>query len=222
MPYVTVGEKDFFHIQDILNYFRKGDPVTNNTNKSIVKINSHKDKNAVAKPSPNINRNLITSINKEFLLNLETTNPIFIVDGSYNFESNTVGTGMLLVENGTLVTGYSNVRNIKTTKTTICEYLALLDAFRMIKRKNIMKATIISDQEPFAKGIHIDFKKSVYEPIVKPYMKEIKDLLEKLEGKVDLRFVGILKGGKKNLLHKNAHFLSREYKKEIFENMEIV
>jgi hypothetical protein len=52
-------------------------------------------------------------------------------------------------------------------------------------------------------------------------MKEIKDLLGKLEGKVDLRFVGILKGGKKNPLHKNAHFLSREYKKEIVENMEI-
>jgi ribonuclease HI len=221
MPYVTVGEKDFFHIQDILNYFRKGDPVTNKTNESIVKINSHKEKNAVAKTSPSINGNLIMSINKEFLLNLETNNPIFIVDGSYNFENNTVGTGMVVVENGTIATGYSNVRNVKTTKTTICEYLALLDALRMIKGKNIKQASIITDQEPFTKGIHIDLKKSVFEPVVQPYMKEIKDLLGKLEGKVDLRFVGILKGGKKNPLHKNAHFLSREYKKEIVENMEI-
>lgn len=219
MPYVTVGDKDFFHIQDILNYFRKGDLVSNNFKGHIV---THKKKNAVAKPQPRINGNLITSINKEFLQNLKTANPIFIVDGSYNFENNTVGTGMVLVENGTIVTGYSNVRNIKTTKTTICEYLALLDALRMIKRKNIKKASIITDQEPFAKGIHIDLEKSVFEPVVKPYMKEIKDLLENLEGKVDLRFVGILKGGKKNPLHKNAHFLSREYKKEIFENMEIV
>jgi hypothetical protein len=77
------------------------------------------------------------------------------VDGSYNFKINTVGTGMVLVENGKIVTGYSNFRNIKTTKTTI-------------------------------------------------------------------RFVRILKGGKKNPLHKNAHFLSQEYKKEIFENLEIV
>jgi ribonuclease HI len=129
---------------------------------------------------------------------------------------------MVLVENGTIATGYSNVRNVKTTKTTICEYLALLDALRMIKGKNIKQASIITDQEPFTKGIHIDLKKSVFEPVVQPYMKEIKDLLGKLEGKVDLRFVGILKGGKKNPLHKNAHFLSREYKKEIFENIGIL
>jgi ribonuclease HI len=222
MPYITVGEKDFFHIQDILNYFRKGDPVTNNSKDSNVKIRSHKEKNAAVKPAPNINANLILSINKEFLLNLETTNPIFIVDGSYNFENNTVGTGMVLVENGTIVTGYSNVRTIKTTKTTICEYLALLDALRMIKRKNIKIASIITDQEPFTKGIHIDLEKPVFELVVKPYMKEIKDLLETLEGKIELRFVGVLKSGKKNPLHKNAHFLSRGYKKEIFENMEIV
>jgi ribonuclease HI len=219
MPYVTVGEKDFFHIQDILKYFRKGDSITKNGNDSVLEKGSQRAK---AQPKVNTNGNLITSINKEFLVNLDTAIPVFIVDGSYNFENNTVGTGLVLVEKGEIVTGFSNVRNIKTTKTNICEYLAILDALRMVKRKNIMKATIITDQEPFAKGIHIDLNKSVFEPVVNPYMKEIRDLLEELEGKVDLRFVGILKGGKKNPLHKNAHFLSREYKKEIFENIGIL
>lgn len=47
-------------------------------------------------------------------------------------------------------------------------------------------------------------------------------LLEELERKVEFRFVGVLKSGKKNPLHKNAHFLSRVYKKEIFDNMGIL
>ncbi|MDF2791669.1 MAG: hypothetical protein K0S80_4771 [Neobacillus sp.] len=219
MPFVTVGEKDFFHIQDILKYFRKGDPITKNGNDSVLEKGSQRDK---AQLKVNTNGNLIRSINKEFLLNLDTAIPVFIVDGSYNFEKNTVGTGMILIENGEIVTGFSNVRNIKTTKTNICEYLAILDALRMVKRKHFKKATIITDQEPLTKGIHIDLQKSVFEETVKPYMKEIKGLLVELEGKVDLRFVGVLKSGKKNPLHKNAHFLSRDYKKEIFENMEIV
>jgi hypothetical protein len=75
----------------------------------------------------------------------------------------------------------------------------------LVKRKNIKKAIIVTDQVPFTKGIQIDLKKPNYEAAVKPYMKEIKDLLDELKGKVNLQFVGILKGGKKNPLHKKEH-----------------
>lgn len=62
---------------------------------------------------------------------------------------------------------------------------------------NIKKAIIVADQVPFTKGILIDLKKANYEAAVKPYMKENKDLLDELKGKVNLQFEGILKGGKK-------------------------
>jgi hypothetical protein len=75
----------------------------------------------------------------------------------------------------------------------------------MVKKQNIKKTIIVTDQAPFKKGIQIDLKKTNYEVAVKPYMKEIKDLLDELKGKVILQFVGILKVGKKNPLHKKEH-----------------
>ncbi|MEH7253507.1 reverse transcriptase-like protein [Neobacillus niacini] len=225
MPFVTVGEKDFFHIQDILNYFRKGDPIVTNTKESDKDKNEQSKKTKATQPSVKSNVVPIKPKKVDFVVNLSANIshkiPLFIVDGSYNFENNSVGTGMLLIEKREKVTGFSNVRTIKTAKTNICEYLAVLDALRMINIKNIEKAIIITDQELFAKGIQIDLNKTIYEPVIKPYMKEIKELVEKLEGKVDLQYVGILRDGKKNLLHKKAHSLSRGYKKEVFENMEI-
>jgi ribonuclease HI len=222
MPYVTVGKNDFFHIQDILDYFRKGDSVTQKAN--VIE-------KELLTPKPVVNHPIMNTIesakkkNKEILQDigshLSKKIPYIIVDGSYKYENNTVGTGLVMVENWECVTGFSNVRSIKTLKTNICEYLAVLDALRMIKRKNIKKAIIVTDQVPFSKGIQIDVKKANYEAAVKPYMKEIKELLEDLKGKVNLQFVGILKGGKKNLLHKKAHILSREYKKDVYENMDI-
>jgi ribonuclease HI len=167
---------------------------------------------------------LLTS--KETLLmhlgsNFEENTPLFFVDGSYNFENNDVGTGLVLVENREITTGYSYVKKIKTTKTNICEYVAILDALRIIKRKKIHKAIVITDQEHFAKGINIDLKKTVYEPVIKPYMKEIKQLMLELEGKVVIEYVGNLKAGNKNPLFQKAHLLSREYKKKVFVHLEI-
>lgn len=42
-----------------------------------------------------------------------------------------------------------------------------------------------------------------------------------MKGKVVVKFVGELNKGKKNLLYKKAHTLSREYKTGLFKQLEI-
>jgi ribonuclease HI len=197
IPFERVGERDFFHIQDILDYYRKG---SGNTTKG--------------KPA--------RSSKEEFLMplcvNVPKEIPIIIVDGSYNFKKNKVGTGLVLVENREKATGISNVRNIKTTKSIVCEFLALLDALRIMKKKKINKAIIVTDQESWSKGIAIDLHS--YEGSVKPYIKELNQLWTELNGKVVVKFVGEINEGKKNLLYKKAHTLSRAYKKGTSEQLE--
>ena len=66
MPFERVGEKDFFHIQDILDHYRKG---------SVV----------IPKGTPPAR-----SSKKKFLLplclNIPKEVPFIIIDGSYNFK----------------------------------------------------------------------------------------------------------------------------------------
>ena len=189
LPFERVGEKDFFHIQDILNCYRKGVVITKTTSNGYSK--------------------------KKFLMPFCVKNPVeipyIIVDGSYNFIDGKAGTGLVLVENWDNATGISNVRDIKTTKPIVCEYLALLDALRMMKKKKYNKAIIISDQEAWTKGINIDLNN--YESSVKSYLNEVKQLLVEQKGKFVIKFVGEINKGKKNQLYIKADSLSKEYKK---------
>lgn len=195
MPFVRVGEKDFFHIQDILNYYRKGGVITKGTSAS-----SSKKKYLMP---------LCANISKDV--------PVMIIDGSYSFDDYKAGTGLVLVKNMDTATGMSNVRSIKTTKPIVCEFLALLDALRSIKKNKFNKAIIVTDQEAWTRGIAIDV--NIYEAAVKPYMKEIDQLLTELKGKAVIKFVGEMNKGKKNVLYKKADSLSKEYKKGIFEGV---
>ncbi|MBT2743897.1 reverse transcriptase-like protein [Bacillus sp. ISL-77] len=199
MPFERVGEKDFFHIQDILDHYRKG-PVV------ILKGTSS-----------------ARSSKKKYLmplcLNIPKEVPFIIVDGSYNFNNHNAGTGLVLIENRDTATGISNVRNIKTAKSIVCEFLALLDALRLIKNQKIYKAIIVTDQEAWSKGIAIDV--NAYEGSVKPYIKEFNQLWNELQGKTVVKFVGELSNGKKNVLYKKAHTLSRAYKKAAIDHLDL-
>lgn len=197
LPFERVGEREFFHIQDILDYYRKG---------SIV----------VTKGTPT------SGTKKKFLMplcvNVPKDVPFIIVDGSYNFNKCKAGTGLVLIENRDTATGISNVRNIKTTKPIVCEFLALLDALKMMKKKKINKAIIVTDQKNWSKGIAID--ENMDEGSVKPFLKELNLLWTELKGKVLVKFVGEINEGNRNLLYKKAHTLSREYKKGLIEQLE--
>ncbi len=198
MPFEKVGEKDFFHIQDILDYYRKGSE-------------------AVTKESTN--RKSFKKLLMPMCARVPMDVPFIIVDGSYNFNNGTAGTGLVLVENWESAAGISNVLEIKTTKSIVCEFLALLDALRLTKKKNINKAIIVTDQEAWAKGITFDTE--MFEGSVKSYIKEFNQLWNELEGKVTVKYIGGLNQGKKNLLYKKADFLSRKYKKGYNEELEI-
>jgi ribonuclease HI len=197
MPFERVGEKDFFHIQDILDHYRKG---------SVV----------IPKGTPTTK-----SSKEKFLmplcLNLPKEVPFIIVDGSYNFKNHQAGTGLVLVENWDIATGISNVRSIQTAKSIVCEFLALLDALKLIKKKKITKAIIVTDQEAWSKGIAIDV--NAYEGSVKPIIIEFNQLWNELKGKIEVKFVGEMDQGKKNPLYIRADTLSKKYKKLIYNNM---
>ncbi|CAH2716794.1 hypothetical protein BACCIP111895_03982 [Neobacillus rhizosphaerae] len=199
LPFERVGEKIFFNMQDILKYYRRG---SKTTTKGMSSTGGQKKKFLM---------HVCKDVPKEV--------PIMIVDGSYNFDNSTAGTGLLLVENRDTVTGVSNVRKIKTTKPIVCELLALLDALRMMKKKKLNKAIIVTDQESWTKGITID--PNIYEGPVKNYLIEFNLLWTEMKGKVVVKFVGELNKGKKNLLYKKAHTLSREYKTGLFKQLEI-
>lgn len=199
MPFERVGEKDFFHIQDILDHYRKGSKVIQK-----------------GTPSPRSSKKKLLI---PLCLNIPKEVPFIIVDGSYNFTNHNAGTGLVLIENRDTATGISNVRNIKTAKSIVCEFLALLDALRLIKKNKTNKAIIVTDQESWSRGITLDVNS--YEGSVKPYIKEFNQLWTELKGKIVVKFVGEMSNGKKNVLYKKAHSLSRAYKKATFDNLEL-
>ena len=187
MPFERVGEKDFFHIQDILGYFRKGAEITQKTP----------------------NKGSFETYLMPLCARLPREVPFIFIDGSY--KNPNAGTGLVLVENWDKATSISNVRKLKTTKPIVCEFLALLDALTMIKKSKYNKAIIVTDQQVWAKAISIDV--NIYEECVQPYLKEAKQLLTELKGKFEIKFVGEMSKGKKNLLYNKADTLSKQYKK---------
>ncbi|MEH7097415.1 reverse transcriptase-like protein [Neobacillus vireti] len=195
MPFARVGEKDFFHVQDILNFYHKGTkvvtPATMTVKKQIMPLN----------------------------LNVPKDTPFIILDGSYNFQTHKAGTGLVLVEDGKALTGITNVRDIKTTKPIVCEFLAILDALKMVKKKKFTKAFIITDQKAWSKNFTIDAKS--YEDVVKPYIKEMNALWKEQKGKISIKFIGELTDGNKNTLYQKAHSLSKEYKKGTYHPLKI-
>lgn len=196
MPFERVGERDFFHIQDILDRYRKG---TRNTVKQNPTIDSKK---AFLMP-------LCDQVPKEV--------PFIIIDGSYDF-NHKAGSGLVLVEKWDTATGISYVREIKTTKPHVCEFFALLDALRLIKRKKFKKTIVVTDQASWCNGIALDV--NTYEGQIKTYINELNQLLKEMKGKFVIKYVGDICKGNNNLLYQKAHLLSREYKKGRFEKLE--
>ncbi|MEO2076654.1 MAG: reverse transcriptase-like protein [Bacillus sp. (in: firmicutes)] len=232
MPHARVGEKEFFHVQDILDHYRQGDgkdtgeapsqapknkangPTTakaQNTRKGT--LNQKQPKNTPKKhQTKNCKKQLLMPLCKMFPKEV----PFLIIDGSYDYQNHLAGSGLVLVENWEQATAYSNVRKIETTKSIVSEYLALLDALLVIKEKNIKKAVIVTDQKKWSKGISINAKK--FEASFKPYIKEFNRLWSELRGQVKVKFVGDLET---DALHKKAHKLSQEHKTSTTENVEI-
>lgn len=199
MPFARVGEKDFFHIQDILDHYRKGSMV-------------------ISKGTPPT-KNSKEKFLMPLCLNLPKGVPFIIVDGSYNFQNHQAGTGLVLVENWEIATGISNVRSIQTAKPIVCEFLAILDALKLVKKKKVTKAVIVTDQEAWSKGFAIDV--NAYEGSVKPSIKELNQLWNELKGKIEVKFVGEIEQGKKNPLYIKADTLSKKYKKLTYNNMKL-
>ncbi|MCM3666143.1 hypothetical protein M3204_17125 [Mesobacillus subterraneus] len=194
LPFQKVGQNDFYHVHDILDYYRKGDVTTGVKTKQSM---------------------------QELLMpicgNVPSNVPFIIVDGSYDFKNFTAGTGLVIVRNRNAATGYSTVRRIKTAKPIVCEMLAILDAFKLIKKKKIKKAMIFTDQKAWTSGFSIDMK--AYEGPVKQYINELNQLWNQLKGKVEIKFVGELSQGKDSPLYKKAHNLSQEHKSSIIGNL---
>lgn len=190
LPFQHVGEKDFYHVQDILDFYRKGDQVV----KPILK-------------------NLLMPLVEKAPADI----PFLIVDGSYNFNNSTVGTGVVIVTNGEIAAGYSTVRNINTKKTIACELLAILDALKLMKKKKFKKAIIITDQKAWTSSFSIDLK--AYQGPVKQYINELNQVWNQYKGKVEIKFIGDLKEGKNNPLYKKAHDLSQEHRACVIEGL---
>lgn len=191
LPFQHVGEKDFYHVQDILDFYRKG--------------------NQVVKP---VLKNMLMPLVEKVPADV----PFLIVDGSYNFNNATAGTGVVIVRNGETAAGYSTVRNIKTTKPIVCELLAILDALKLMKKKKFKKAIIITDQKAWTSSFSIDLK--TYKGPIKQYINELNQRWNQYKGKVEIRFVGELNEGKNNPLYKKAHDLSQEHKNSVVECLE--
>lgn len=194
LPFQKVGEKDFYHVSDILDFYRKGD-----MSAGVTKATSMED--LLMPLCDHVSRNV----------------PFIIVDGSYNFNKSTVGTGLVIVKNRDIAIGYSTVRKINKTKPIVCEMLAILDALKLMKKKKIKKAIIITDQKAWASDFSIDIK--AYEGLVKQYLNELNQLWNQLKEKVEIKFVGDLSQGKNSPLYKKAHNLSQEHRTRIIENL---
>jgi ribonuclease HI len=238
MPHEKVGEKDFFHIQDILDHTRqgalgipkenKGQGTQNGTKGSATKLSSKNapeqstkkpskktTKQAAIKSSENAQKIPKTQNTiKQLLLPLSQKFPkevpFIIVDGSYDYKNHLAGSGLVLIEDWNKATALSNVRKIETTKSIVAEFLALLDALILIKQKNMNNAIILTDQEPWSKALFINWKK--YNESFKPYITEINQLRAELKGKVKIKYIGDLHAPKNNPLHKKADSLSKEYR----------
>lgn len=195
MPFERVGEKEFFHIQDILDYYRKV---------SITPITGGAKEKHLTPLGDNVPKEI----------------PILIIDGYYNFNNQAAGSGLILIENREAATGVSNVRKIVTTKPHVSELLALLDGLKMMKKKKFNKAIIVTDQKSWSNGITIDVNS--YEGPVKTYLLEFNQLWTELKGKVVVKYVGEMNNGKKNLLFQKAHSLSREYVKGVLKEKEVL
>ncbi|WP_172797560.1 reverse transcriptase-like protein [Bacillus sp. FJAT-27445] len=184
MPFSDVGKKRFYHIGDILEFYR----ISKESRTSLP-----------------IEKYLSPFCNED-----PKDVPVFIVDGSYNFEKGKAGAGIVMVDNWETATGWSKVRKVKTDKAIVSEFLAILEALKIVKNKKIKKAIIITDQEHLAKGIEIDERK--YEESIRPQLQELNKLWNELKEKVEIRFLGELEGRRKNPLYKKADKLSQEYK----------
>lgn len=191
LPFQHVGEKDFYHVQDILDFYRKGDKY-------------------VAQP---VLRNMLIPL----IENVKADVPFMIVDGSYKLNNATVGTGVVIVTNKEIATGYSTVRSINSSKPIVCELLAILDALKLMKKKKIQKAIIITDQKAWSSSFSIDLK--AYQGPVKQYINELNQRWNQYRGKVEIKFVGELNGGKNNPLYKKAHELSQAHRNSVIERL---
>ncbi|ALC88975.1 hypothetical protein AM500_03540 [Bacillus sp. FJAT-18017] len=192
MPFKEVGFRYFYPIKDVLNYFGRGTPT-----ESILKV---------------LKKKQLT-----WFENVPVEVPILIVDGSYS-KSNKAGSGIVTVENRKVYTGHCNVRNIVTKKSETCEFLAIMDALELIKERNFKKSIIFTDQKKWVSEFVIS--EELVEDSIKPLAKMVNQLRGRMKGKVEIRYVGMLYGGKNNLLYLTAHKYSREYNNKIYQNLQ--
>ncbi len=228
MPYVTVGAKRFYNIDDILIYFRVGMPIEKGKKESKPKVATEPKQKAIKEPKIIIKKDSSSSPNQKNEVmkllgnNVPKNYPLFIVDGSYNFNNYNVGTGVILLNHHSTTTGLTFVRKIKTKHALICEYLAIIEALKMVKSEKMEKAIIYTDQEKLVTGIDdINVSKLMKDSSISEYINELRKLFIELKEKVELRYVGKLKHGKKNPIFKKAHTLSRVYKNNIITEIEI-
>lgn len=183
MPFITIGTKQFFHLDDIVAHFRMAS--------LIVKKES-----------------------------IEKNPAIVIVDGSYNFKTSGVGTGVVLRESEQM-TGYSKEHRIYTTNSIFSEYLAILDGLLLIKEKDLQEVVFGTDQLEFVemwnKGERLSYKWIKEAPFVDK-MEKLYSLMEELKEKITLVYANVLAY---KVEYENAHVLSRFYEEKQLDNLAI-
>jgi ribonuclease HI len=206
IPYEQVGTKVFYNVQDTLAHFRrvKSKPTPSTT----VTENLYN-----LPPVSNISLYTKKEINKILGKSISKKISVFIVDGSYDWDSK-VGTGVVEITKDYNTVGYSNVYSIQSKESIICEYLAIMDAFIIIKNKNIKNAVIFTDQESLVNKIEkiTDyFRKNKFTA----YKKKFEELYEEVKNYVTIDYIGNLTKGNKNPVYLEAHVLSRKYREQI-------
>ncbi|MBT2759301.1 hypothetical protein J7E71_25880 [Mesobacillus foraminis] len=186
MPHVTVGTNNFFHLGDILSHYRRGDETGPKTGKRVKQAKNQL--HVENKPTKN-------------------KSPLIFVDGSYT--SKNVGTGIVFVDNASYLPKEHHFKhNVSTSCTVICEYLAILDALKLVRQFGVLGATIVTDQESIVKNYDLSHS----DPEIKLILRQISNMLNNPKRQIGLEYINNVADGKNNKNYKRAHTLSREYK----------
>lgn len=185
MPFVTIGEKIFYSLDDVLNYFKV------------------KEKN---NPSP---LNIKVQKNEPM--------QIIAVDGSYIAKEKKLASGVIW-QTAEETIGYSYSYSFGSNYSTFSEWLAILEALRIVEENDLKKVVILTDQKGHLKYLNnseLPYPKSALkERHFTQSIDEINTLLKKLGNRVTFRYA---KENPYAQLYNQAHKLSQKHENKVFK-----
>ena len=203
MPFVRIGNKDFYQMDDILDYSREGTPIPECLYKEIEKD--------TAKQS-----------SKSITLKKQITPQHFIaVDGSYS-KNHKIASGVVW-QSPERTNGYAHSYTYTTKGSIISEWQAILDGLKLIDKEKIENAVILTDQKQYIdhlnkKGAIELSKKLKKEKVNIEIIGELNKLLKKLKGRVVFRYANI---SPYKPIYKQAHKYSKLHQNKTFKDIAI-